>query len=343
MRFLVLGGTGWLSGWVARSALSAGHDVTCLARGQSGPTPEGAALVRADRKQDRPYTQVADDGWDVVVDVSSQPGLVRDAADALAPTARHFVYVSSGSVYADNHRLPAGAERRVLPPLDEDVLTDLEKYGEAKVACEQHVLRAFGHDRALIARAGLIGGPGDKSDRSGYWPWRFSRPAAPDGAVLTPQGQGLDSQLVDVRDIAAWLVDAGARGVSGVFDVTGETVPLAEHLSVARDVAGHSGRRVVAADSWLLDHGVEPWMGERSLPLWLPGKEYAGFNEVRSTEAQAQGLLLRPLADTLSDTLQWELERTSTERRHAGLTDDEERSLLDLLEPAVRPGDAAPG
>jgi nucleoside-diphosphate-sugar epimerase len=338
VRFLVLGGTGWLSGCVARTALAAGHQVTCLARGRSGPVPDGATLVRGDRKEERAYTAVADDTWDVVVDVSSQPGQVRDAAEALAQNARHYVYVSSGSVYADNHKLPPGDERRVLPPLDEDVLVDLEKYGEAKVACEQHVTKVFG-DRALIARAGLIGGPGDKSDRSGYWPLRFARPAMADGAVLAPEGRGLDSQLVDVRDIGTWLADAGARGVSGVFDVTGETVPLAHHLAVARNVAGHAGPLVSAADDWLLGHGVEPWMGERSLPLWLPGEEYAGFNEVDSAEARAAGLHLRPLEETLTDVLAWEIERAPSGPRHAGLSDDDERALIDEL----GPGATAPG
>ncbi len=63
-------------------------------------------------------------------------------------------------------------------------MEDMETYGQAKVACEQHVLEGFGADRSLIARVGLIGGPGDTFDRTGYWPLRFSRPAAPDGSVL---------------------------------------------------------------------------------------------------------------------------------------------------------------
>lgn len=122
--------------------------------------------------------------WDVVLDVSRQPGQVRSAVAALAARARHWVFVSSGNVYA-HHDEPGGDETvPVLAPLQGEVMESMETYGEAKVACEQHVLDQVGADRSLIARVGLIGGPGDVFDRSGYWPLRFALPARSDGAVL---------------------------------------------------------------------------------------------------------------------------------------------------------------
>src|SRR5262249_57533859 len=85
-------------------------------------------------------------------------------------------------------------------------MESMDTYGQAKVACERHVLDGFGPGRSLIARAGLIGGPGDTFDRTGYWPLWFRRPAAGDGGVLVPGVTGLPAQVIDARDLAACLV-----------------------------------------------------------------------------------------------------------------------------------------
>lgn len=167
MDLLILGGTGWLGGTMATTALGRGHAVTCLARGHSGKVPAGAKLLRTDRDQPDAYAEVASRDWGAVVDVSRQPGQVRRAAEALGSRTTTYVFVSSGSVYAD-HSTPGQDETApLLPPLEGDVMRSMEEYGEAKVACERRVLDLFGAERALIVRAGLIGGPGDASDRVG--------------------------------------------------------------------------------------------------------------------------------------------------------------------------------
>ncbi|MDP9417620.1 MAG: oxidoreductase [Actinomycetota bacterium] len=331
MRVLVLGGTAWLGGHVASVASERGDHVTCLARGVSGAVPGGVTLLCADRDEPHAYDGVARGTWDVVVDVSRQPGHVRRAVVALAPRSETYVFVSSGNVYAD-HRTPGHDESApLLPALAGDVMETMATYGEAKVACEEHVLAAYGTERSLLARVGLIGGPGDPFDRTGYWPLRFARPAAPDGAVLVPRAPNLATQLIDVRDLAGWLVAAAVAGVRGTFNVAGETLPLADHLAVARSVAGHTGPVVAAEPEWLLSHGVQPWMGERSLPLWLADADWAGFNAADSSKARAAGLTTRPLAETLADTLGWELSREPGRRRRAGLSDEDERELLARL------------
>jgi 2'-hydroxyisoflavone reductase len=335
MRLLVLGGTAWLGQQVVVTALKRGHFVAALARGESGSVPPGAVVVRADRNRPDAYEQVRTQDWDAVLDVSRQPGQVRQAVVALHDRSQAYLFVSSGNVYADTSVLHQTEDAEVLEPLAGDVMESMETYGEAKVACENAVRDAFGDDRMLIARSGLIGGPGDTFDRTGYWPLRFSRPAVSDGRVLVPDVPELLTQVIDVRDLANWLVDAAENKVHGTFNTTGESIPLPQHLDVARHVAGHSGPIVKARQHWLIEQDIEPWAGDRSLPLWLPIPEYAGFNARDSTAARAAGLKHRPLEETLADTLAWEQVRPEARqrryRRRAGLSDFDEAELLSLL------------
>jgi nucleoside-diphosphate-sugar epimerase len=331
MRFLVLGGTAWLGRCVADTAVQLGHEVTCLARGGSGDAPQDTVLVRADRTMPGAYEQVADKSWEVVVDVTRQPGQAKSAVEALARSTELFVFVSSGNAYADHSKAGQDENGALLDALEGDVMESMETYGQAKVACEEHVRRAFGPDRALILRVGLIGGPGDIFDRSGYWPLRFARPAAVDGSVLVPDAPHLPTQLIDVRDLAASVVDMGTRGATGTFNATGETVLFPQHLEIARAVAGHTGPVVRADPHWLLSQGVQAWMGERSLPLWLDDPDWVGFNANDSSKARRAGLTTRPLKQTLVDTLAWEMTRDQSRTRQAGLSDDDERKLLAAL------------
>lgn len=329
MRLLVLGGTAWLGGTVAAEALGRGHEVVCLARGESGRVPDGARLVTADRDDPAALDEVVGERWDAVVDVARQPGHVRRAAAALAPVAARFLLVSTGNVYADQAKIGQDEDAPLLDPLESDSMASMEEYGPAKVACERAVLAAFG-ERALIARAGLIGGPGDGSGRSGYWPWRFAHPSGADRRVLVPDAPGQPIAVIDVRDLAAWLVDAAERGTAGVFDAVGPVTTLGEALEAARSAAGGASTAVPAEPRWLAEQGVEEWMGPRSLPLWLADPEWWGMNARTAARARAAGLRARPLAETFADVLAWE-EQQPGNPHGAGLTDDEERALLAAL------------
>jgi 2'-hydroxyisoflavone reductase len=257
------------------------------------------------------------------------PGQARRSLRDLR--TRHYAFVSTVSVYADTTTPGLTEEGPLLPPLDSDAMTSTSEYGPAKVACERLVLDAFGREAATIVRAGLIGGDGDTSGRSGYWPWRFAHPSGADGCVLVPPAEGLTVQLIDVRDLAARIVHVVEHRVGGVFNAVGDAVPFADALDAARDASGvgASERTLVTRDGdWLRANDVAPWAGPGSLPLWLDDPDRAGFPARSNAAATAAGLTLRPLADTFRAALAYHDARG--EAPASGLSDERERELLAL-------------
>lgn len=313
---LILGGTGWLSGRVARRWADAGAAVTCLARG-SRAAPDGVTLVRGDREDAGVYEALTGAEWDEVVDISSQARHVREAVHALADRAAHWTYVSSVSVYADETTPDADESAPRHPPAGDG---DEYEYSAQKVAAEDAVA-ALG-ERALVVRPGLIVGPGDPTDRFGYWAAAFDRAGAE--PVLVPRTDGRNVQVIDVDDVAAFLV---APPRSGVVNAVGDARPLADVLARVRAATAHTGELAVADDAWLAQHGVQHWMGERSLPLWLPA-EMTGFMRRSNTAYRAAGGSLSPLDETIVRVLADERTRGLGRPRRAGLRRDEELALL---------------
>ncbi|MCC2593912.1 oxidoreductase [Tessaracoccus sp. OS52] len=317
-RVLVLGGTAWLGGEIARQALAADTEVVCLARGRSGSTPDGVRFVRADRTEPHAYSQL-DGDWDDVVELSFERTMVESALDALAHRARHWTLVSTMSVYLRNDEPGADESAELLQP------DDPEDYGKAKVAAERLSVSRLG-DRLLSARAGLIVGPGDPSDRFGYWPGRLHR----GGRVLAPPIEGRCVQVIDVADLAGWIVDAGRRGMSGVFNAVGDSQDFSEFLALTRAVTGFDGDLVTADDDWLVAHDVNCWAGPRSLPLWLP-PSFRGFSQRSNAAFRASGATLRPMRETLERVLADEVARGVERPRRSGLSPEEEAELLASL------------
>ncbi len=316
---LILGGTGWLSGRVAQRWLLSGATVACLARG-GRPAAEGATLLIADRDDPDAFDIAAARDWDHVVDVSSRADHVRAAVAALGERARRWTYVSSMSVYAADDTPDAD---ETAPLHDAAQPGDEYDYGAEKVAAEEAV-RSLG-DRALIVRPGLIVGDGDPSDRFGYWAAAFLREG--DGTVLVPETQGRYAQVIDVDDLADFLVSTTA---TGEVNAIGDRHPLGEVIERIRVATAHRGDTRTAGDEWLLAHGVQHWMGERSLPLWLPA-EMTGFMSRSNDRYRAAGGALRDLDETIARVVADENERGVDRPRRAGLIRADEVELLRLL------------
>src|SRR5512138_1103393 len=215
-RILILGGTGFLGPALVEAARAAGHAVTLFNRGKTRPElfPDVEKL-RGDR--DGKLDALRGRAWDAAIDTSGYvPRLVGMSARLLAPSVSTYLFVSSISVYGD--RVPAGADETApTAPLEDPSSEDVGKHYGALKAASERAAEAAMPGRVVVVRPGLIVGPGDPTDRFTYWPVRLDR----GGEVLAP-GDGADPvQLVDVRDVAAFLVLLAAPGEAGAYNAVG--------------------------------------------------------------------------------------------------------------------------
>jgi 2'-hydroxyisoflavone reductase len=327
MRLLVLGGTVFLSRAVAAEAVARGHQVTCAARGTSGQVPDGATLVTVDRDAPDGLAALADaagSGFDAVVDVAtiSYPW-VADALALLAGKAGHWTFVSTINVYSDNETIGQRPGAPLLEPLREGGgEINPEHYGAIKVASEEAVREAMG-ERAFVVRPGLITGPGDGSDRFGYWPNRLSR----GGRAVVPDSPDEPIQHIDVRDLAEWIVTAGEQGTAGTYDGVGPARPLGGFLAEIAEAAGGGAELVPVKPAALEAAGVNAWGGPKSLPLWVPSGHW-GLPSHDAAPSIEAGLRVRPLAETVAAALETERTLGLDRERKAGLSAAQEAEVL---------------
>lgn len=299
MKLLVLGGTRFLGRHLVTQALEAGHDVTLLHRGRErGLFPRATEIV-ADRNGDLP-SALAGGRWDAVVDTCAYlPRQVRAAAAVLQSRVGRYLLVSTVSVYADGHPGPdEQAPLAVLPDPCVDTV-DGTTYGGLKALCEAELADAM-PGRSLVARPGLIVGPYDPSGRFSYWPRRI----AAGGEVLAPGDPAAPVQLIDARDLAAWLLRQAAADTTGPVNLCGPAGPLTMGglLAEACRVLNPAARLTWVPDDFLAAHGVQPWT---ELPVWVGGAS-PGLHRTANARALATGLRCRPLGETLADTAAWD-------------------------------------
>lgn len=300
MRIVVLGGTGFLSTWVVRAALARGHEVVAVSRGRRGDPPAGARAVVADRDDAASLAAALRDARpDAVVDVCGYTVAGARAAGEVLGGVGRYVYVSSISAYSG---WPPG------PVPDESAPTfpstaDLTEYGPMKAESERVLVDAT-DGRALLVRAGLIVGPGDRTRRLTAWLHRFAtRPR-----VAVPDGHDQPIGVVDARDLADFLVRAAEERWSGPVNATGPVgmTTFGGVLEVCRATiaatGGTPGEPVVVPGEELVAAGVRPWW---ELPLWLPADAAPTAWQVGTARAQELGLAVRPIEDTIRDTWDW--------------------------------------
>jgi 2'-hydroxyisoflavone reductase len=333
MKILILGGTLFLGRHLAERAIARGHELTLLNRGRHNPDLfPGVEKLRGDRDADGPHgaahgadlSALHGRQFDAVIDTCGYaPAQMHSVVAALGVAVPYYQFISTISVYG---QFPGPGY------FDEDtpVAQGEVGYGAAKARCEE-ILEAAWPGRVAHVRPGLIVGPHDPTDRFTYWPRRVAQ----GGKVLAPGVPETPVQWIDARDLANWCIHLCEQHTVGRLHAVGPAQPtgFGHLLERCRAVTGSDAQFCWISDECLLAQGVAPWT---ELPLWLPQNDpqVAGMLRADNRRALAAGLLLRPLDETLADTLAWERIRAQPlpedDRRVKNLTPAREAQLLAL-------------
>jgi len=298
---LILGGTGFIGPHLTQAAQKRGWTVTHFNRGKhNAEGVPGVETLIGDRKGQ--LDSLRGRKWDVVIDDTGYiPKYVKMSAELLAPNAGFCLYISSISAYAsfarpNDEQSPTG---KLANPDVEDV-TD-ETYGPMKALCEQYTAEAF-KGRTCVVRPGYIVGPLDPTDRFTYWPVRVSR----GGEMLAPGTPHDPVQIIDVRDLSAWMMHLVEKRTTGYYNAI--TSPHAITIGSLIEACQHETPAAGTKVTWVSEDFLgSHWKPEEvDLPPWSPMKgEYAGASLTSAAQALKAGLRTRPLRETVHDTLVW--------------------------------------
>jgi 2'-hydroxyisoflavone reductase len=314
---LILGGTGFTGPEQVEYAIARGHRVTLFNRNQTRPglfRGRVAEQLIGDLNNDT--SALEGRHFDVVLDnPTTFPAWVRNAGRYLAGNVKHYVFISTTSVYADNSIIGLNEESPVrempadLDPYTLDPQHASRYYGPLKVRAEEEVRRTY-PDMWTVIRPCLIVGPLDRTDRFTWWPARIDQ----GGEVLAPDKPDNPCQFIDARDLAEWMVRVAEGRVLGLYNAVGPEHPMtmAEMLYGVKAVTTAGAHFTWVPWAFLQEQGVRAW---RDMTAWQPpyGRT-AGYQRRSAAKAIRNGLTFRPVAVTAADTLAWHKTRTAEQQ-----------------------------
>jgi 2'-hydroxyisoflavone reductase len=333
LKILILGGTAFLGPAFVEVARSRGHEITLFNRGKTNNHlyPD---LVKLKGDRDGDLTALETGTWDVCLDTSGYiPHMVKASTELLKGRVDQYIFISSISVYADFKEKGLNEKSAVGVITDEEIATALTmkditglNYGPLKALCEQAASAAFGN-KACNIRPGLIVGPRDRSDRFTYWPVRIAK----GGEVMVPDKPEIPTQVIDVRDLAEFIVACCEKDINGVFNATSppEELTMGELFDTCKSVSGSDATFTWVDPAFLEENEIAAWS---DMPVWVPlDGDDAGHPFVNIDQALKAGLTFRPISETVRGTLDW-WNTVSQERKdkdmRSGITAEREAELL---------------
>lgn len=307
-RILILGGSYFLGPALVEAARADGHTVTMFNRGITNPelfpTIEKLKGFRSANPDDQNLSALGRRRWDVVIDVwPNDPALAESAAQTLKDRTSHYLYVSSISAYDRK-----AFDQKVV--LEDSPLAHWEGqasfYSRGKAESERRLHAIIG-DKLTIVRPGGIKGVRDDTPDMLIWLRRLQTQRS----VIIPGHGKFSVAIVDVKDVADFLLMAIDHSIYGTFNLAGRWMPFATFLDGLKDAAHSNAELVWVPESFLHEQGVFP----QTLPNWLLNFPYCrsdgGSSEgeirgqISSQKAFDAGWETRPLRDTAFDCLDY--------------------------------------
>ncbi|MGO9198201.1 MAG: NAD-dependent epimerase/dehydratase family protein [Acidimicrobiales bacterium] len=323
MRILVIGGTQFIGRHIVSTALAAGDQVTVFHRGRTNPGLfEEAEHRLGDRNTD--LSALSTGEWDATIDTSAYvPRQVHSLSQALGGRGGHYVQISSVSAYAGASG-PGGNEDLPLAVLDDPTTETVNghTYGGLKALCEEAAHETFG-ESVNIVRPTYVAGPYDHTYRFTYWVERL----AGGGQILAPGPAANPFQVIDVRDLAAFVVLLSRGGAPGAYHAVSPAPPFSFEgclRVVAAEVAPAGSELVWVDPDWLEAAG----MTGMELPLWAGTDEDRDMSALDPSRAIAAGLRPRPLSETVRELHAHERAEPTPRPDSVGLDAAREKELL---------------
>jgi 2'-hydroxyisoflavone reductase len=313
LNILILGGTGFTGPEQVDYALARGHRVTLFNRNVTRPGLfKGKVAEELVGDLNDNTSALEGKKFDVVLDnPTTLPLWVKNVAKYLKGNVKHYIFISTTSVYRDQSQIGINEESPTTPlPEGLDPYTlNPSAYGALKTRAEQEVQTHYPGINTVI-RPCLIVGPLDRTDRFTYWPARIDK----GGEVLAPDKPDDPCQFIDSRDLAEWTVRMAEAQEFGLYNAIGPDKPLtiAEMLYGVKAITTAGAQFTWVPWEFLQQQNVRPW---RNMTVWQPpyGRT-AGYQRRNASKAIAKGLTFRPLAVTAKDTLDWHKTRPQKEQ-----------------------------
>ncbi|MSR64843.1 MAG: NAD-dependent epimerase/dehydratase family protein [Verrucomicrobiae bacterium] len=238
-KLLIIGGSGFVSGTLAREALAGGWKVWVLTRGQRS-LPDGVVGLVADRRDHVAVEKVIEGAkacWDLVVDcIGYEPADVKQDISMFRALAKHLVFISTDFVFDPAHRK--------FPQSEESIHYATQGYGGNKRLCELELLNnVTGKMAWTILRPCHIYGPGSQLGclpTHGRDPKLLERLKKGEPLRLAGGGHFLQ-QPIFARDLAKLTLSVVGSGDShgNVFCAAGpDIIESREYYRIIAEVVG---------------------------------------------------------------------------------------------------------